>query len=238
MKKVISLMIVTIFVFISAVSVFAVDNTVTFKTVDTECKKGRLFTVDIIAKSSDKLSAVLFKFSYDRSLIEYRSVSTTADSMVYGYDTGSTVNVSYLCKDGKNISDDTVIFTLKFKALEVGKTDLLYTAYDCVNSAVQDLQISQCTSGTLSIKEQGLELKNDADNLDVDESEIIYDDSKDGVTSTLDELGILNGKFSDNGIFMLVVGILSGLAVAVLCFMLYLFIIKRKIKSKAEKENH
>lgn len=237
MKKVISLMIVTIFVFFSAVSVFATQNSVAFKTYDTECRIGRLFTVNVKANSKDELSAVIFKFTYDRNLIEYRSVSTSDDSIVYAYDTGSSLNVSYLCKDGKSISNDTVIFTLKFKALKAGKSDLSYTAYDCINSSVENLPISQCLSGKVSVYEQGSELK-DNDSVDYEDAENIDENKKDSVSSTLDELGILNGKFSENSTFMLVVGIISGLAFAVLCFMLYLFIRKQKNKSKEENEKH
>ena len=36
--------------------------------------------------------------------------------------------------------------------------------------------------------------------------------------SSIDELGSLNGKFSDNTVFMLIVGVICGLAVGVLCF--------------------
>lgn len=56
--------------------------------------------------------------------------------------------------------------------------------------------------------------------------------------SSIDELGSLNGKFSDNTVFMLIVGVICGLAVGVLCFMLYLSVIKRKNKAKEEKDRH
>ena len=81
-----------------------------------------------------------------------------------------------------------------------------YTAYDCVNSSAESVEISQCSSGKVSVTKQGSEK--------------------------------LNGKFSDNTVFMLIVGVICGLAVGVLCFMLYLSVIKRKNKAKEEKDRH
>lgn len=116
MKRFVLLMFTVLFIIFSAVSVFAADtNGVTFKTEDINCDKGRILKVDVKAKSSEKISAVLLKFTYNRNIIEYRSISTDSDSLAYAYDNGSTLNVSYLCKDGKNIDNDTVILTLEFK---------------------------------------------------------------------------------------------------------------------------
>lgn len=77
--------------------------------------------------------------------------------MAYAYDNGSTLNVSYLCKDGKNIDNDTVILTLEFKATAEGQSNLQYTAYDCVNSSAESVEISQCSSGKVSVTKQGSE---------------------------------------------------------------------------------
>ena len=158
MKRFVLLMFTVLFIIFSAVSVFAADtNGVAFKTEDINCDKGRIFKVDVKAKSSEKISAVLLKFTYDRNIIEYRSISTDSDSLAYAYDNGSTLNVSYLCKDGQNIDNDTVILTLEFKATAEGQSNLQYTAYDCVNSSAESVEISQCSSGKVSVTKQGSE---------------------------------------------------------------------------------
>lgn len=72
MKRFVLLMFTVLFIIFSAVSVFAADtNGVAFKTEDINCDKGRIFKVDVKAKSSEKISAVLLKFTYDRNIIEY-----------------------------------------------------------------------------------------------------------------------------------------------------------------------
>lgn len=234
MKRFVLLMFTVLFIIFSAVSVFAADtNDVTFKTEDINCDKGRIFKVDVKAKSSEKISAVLLNFTYDRNIIEYRSISTDSDSLAYAYDNGSTLNVSYLCKDGKNIDNDTVILTLEFKATAEGQSNLQYTAYDCVNSSAESVEISQCSSGKVSVTKQGSE-KSDTMEYKSESNESTGNSEK----SSIDELGSLNGKFSDNTVFMLIVGVICGLAVGVLCFVLYLSVIKRKNKAKEEKDRH
>ncbi len=219
---------------------FAADtNGVAFKTEDINCDKGRIFKVDVKAKSSEKISAVLLKFTYDRNIIEYRSISTDSDSLAYAYDNGSTLNVSYLCKDGKNIDNDTVILNLEFKATAEGQSNLQYTAYDCVNSSAESVEISQCSSGKVSVTKQGSEKSNDNEKSDTTEYKSESNESTgNSEKSSIDELGSLNGKFSDNTVFMLIVGVICGLAVGVLCFVLYLSVIKRKNKAKEEKDRH
>ena len=159
--------------------------------------------------------------------------------MAYAYDNGSTLNVSYLCKDGKNIDNDTVILTLEFKATTEGQSNLQYTAYDCVNSSAESVEISQCSSGKVSVTKQGSEKSNDNEKSDTTEYKSESNESTgNSEKSSIDELGSLNGKFSDNTVFMLIVGVICGIAVGVLCFMLYLSVIKRKNKAKEEKDRH
>ena len=69
-----------------------------------------------------------------------------------------------------------------------------------------------------------------------EESETSVENGSNYRESTSDELGLINGSFSDNTTFMLIVGILCGLAVGVLCFILYLFSTKKKNNPKKEKE--
>lgn len=53
MKRFVLLMFTVLFIIFSAVSVFAADtNGVAFKTEDINCDKGRIFKVDVKAKSS------------------------------------------------------------------------------------------------------------------------------------------------------------------------------------------
>lgn len=55
MKRFVLLMFTVLFIIFSAASVFAADtNGVAFKTEDINCDKGRIFKVDVKAKSSEK----------------------------------------------------------------------------------------------------------------------------------------------------------------------------------------
>lgn len=99
MKRFVLLMFTVLFIIFSAVSVFAADtNGVAFKTEDINCDKGRIFKVDVKAKSSEKISAVLLKFTYDRNIIEYRSISSDSDSLAYAYDNGSYLTFAKTAK--------------------------------------------------------------------------------------------------------------------------------------------
>lgn len=244
MKKSLSILFVLVFIVISAFSAFAAEeNGVSFITEDINCSKGRLFSVDVKASSADKLSAVIFTFTYDRNLMEYRSVSTASDSMVYAYDNGKTLNVSYLCADGKEINKDTVIFTLKFKAVSAGKTDLSYTAEDCVSPSAQSIPIYKCTNGAVTVGADSVDV-NDAQNSDSsgNDNRDLPDENNaaDNNTSecTTDEIGFLNGRFEDNGAYMLAVGMLCGTAVALLFFMIYFIISRIKGKENSGKKEN
>lgn len=240
MKKLILILFTVVFIFLSAFSAFAVDaNSVAFKTENISCSKGRLFTVDVKANSPEKLSSVTFKFTYDRKLIEYRNVSTDSESVVSAYDNGNTLNVSYLCTYGKNVSENSTIFTLQFKALDNGECDLSYTAYNCVSPSINDIETSECIGSTVTISNSGNEISSTS------KAEHSKGTSQDAIVnnesmsqSTADEAIELNSKLQDNTTFMLLVGVLCGLAVGVLCFILYLCVVKRKNKAKKEKESH
>lgn len=235
MKKFISFLLIGFFIVFSAPSVFAVNTDgVMFKTEDAQCSLNRIIAVEVRAKSNQKLSAVLFKFSYDRNILEYRSISTPSDSIAYAYDNGQALNVSYLCKNGKNVSNESTVFTLKFKAIALGKSDLKYTAYDCVNSLPESAEISKCESGTVYVQNENSNLGEE----DTEEQENLRKSSDDEKYEGKDIMGSLNSEFADNNTFMLVVGLLSGIAVCVLCFILYLFVKKRKNKAKDEKQSH
>lgn len=234
MKRLILLLLMVIFMVFSAFSVYAVNtNGAVFRTNDVKCDKDRVFKVEVKADSSEILSAVLFEFTYDRNLIEYKSISTDTGSMVYAYDNGNTLNISYLCKNGIDVSKENTLFTVKFKSVDYGDSDMNLTAYDCVNSSAESVKISDCISGKVSIKQKYKNISDNSDDSD-NQSEI----AENNIVGSIDEIGEINGKFADNTTFMLAVGVLCGLAIGVLCFMLYLYAIKRKNKSKEEKESH
>lgn len=44
-----------------------------------------------------------------------------------------------------------------------------YTAYDCVNSSAESVEISQCSSGKVSVTKQGSEKSNDNEKSDTTE---------------------------------------------------------------------
>lgn len=84
-------------------------------------------------------------------------------------------------------------------------------------------------------------MQNENSNLgeeDTEEQGNLRKSSDDEKYESKDITGSLNSKFADNNTFMLVVGLLSGIAVCVLCFILYLLVKKRKNKAKDEKQSH
>lgn len=69
MKKLVSIFSVLLILILSCQSVFAAEN-ISFELTNCNTSQNRLFSVDMIAKSSTELSAATFEFKYDKNMIE------------------------------------------------------------------------------------------------------------------------------------------------------------------------
>ena len=148
MKKL--LLLILVICVIPVTRVCAADS-VSFSVDSIECKNNRLIEVNVNAQCGKKLSAALFEFSYDKSILEFRGVKTPSDSMTEYNENANGVKLSYLCADGADISASRPIFTLKFKSVGEGRTNIAYSVSDCVDSDVQQMTIGDCTSGSVTV---------------------------------------------------------------------------------------
>lgn len=236
MKRFTIILINAIIILSSVISVNAA-NDISFAMTGAECNNNRLFTVDVKAKSSDMFSVATFEFSYDRSVIEFRDVTCGDNSRVRAYDNGKTVMVSYLCSDGIKIDDYTTIFTLKFKSISYGETNINYTVSNCVNSKVEDMPIGSCTSSLVTVKSKSAnnkENQNSGNNSSKSTSDKIDSDIYQNEGTTIDELGVLNpDEFDNKKVIFLTIAAFS--AVAVSAFLLGRLFTKKESKREQTK---
>lgn len=148
MKRILS--VILLIMLLSIIHVSAADS-VSFSADNIECKNNRLIEVNINAECGKKLSAATFEFSFDKSILEFRGVGTPNGTIVEYNEKTDSVKLSYLCKNGAEISTKAAVFTLKFKSINEGFTDISYSVYDCVDSDVEQLSIGSCTSGRVTV---------------------------------------------------------------------------------------
>ena len=127
MKRIISVFLITLL--LSTVHVSAADS-VSFSADSVECKNNRLIEVNFYAECGKMLSAATYEFSFDKSILEFRGVGTPSGTIVEYNEKPNSVKLSYLCKNGADISSKAAIFTLKFKSINEGSTDISYTVFD------------------------------------------------------------------------------------------------------------
>ena len=156
MKKLLLLLLA--FCVIPVTHVFAADA-VSFSVDNIECKNNRLIEVNFNAQCGKKLSAALFEFSFDKNILEFRGVKTPDDSMTEYNETANGFKLSYLCTFGADISASSPIFTLKFKSIGEGRTDIAYNVRDCVDSDIRQMTIGSCAAGSVTVTSKA----NDAD---------------------------------------------------------------------------
>lgn len=154
MKKL--LIVILLFCIIPIPGVCAADA-VSFSVDSIECKNNRLIEVNVNAQCGTKLSAALFEFSYDKSILEFRGVNTPDGSITEYNENASGVKLSYLCTDGAEISASSPIFKLKFKSIGEGRTDIAYNVSDCVDSDVRQMTIGSCTAGSVTVTSKAKE---------------------------------------------------------------------------------
>lgn len=148
MKKL--LLIILMMLLLPIVHVSAAD-TVSFSADNIECKNNRLIEVNLYAKCDKKLSAATFEFGFDKTILEFRGVGKPKGTLVEYNEKSNSVKLSYLCKDGADISSKAAVFTLKFKTISEGFSDITYSVFDCADSDIGQMTIGNCTSGKVTV---------------------------------------------------------------------------------------
>lgn len=150
MKKLLMILLAALIFLPSAVTAFAADA-VSFALDTVKCRKNRLVDIEMTAECNTKLSAAMFSFSYDKSVLEFREATAPDGSKVVTNETDDRVRLSYLCEKGASVKDGGVIFTLEFKAVEEGSSPIDFTASECVDPDAQWLSIGECVSGEIIV---------------------------------------------------------------------------------------
>lgn len=150
-KAIICICIWTILSYSVPLPVCAEEN-VSFALDSLAPKNNRLIDIGLHAKSSRKLSAALFTFTYDASLLEFRGTKAPNGSKVVHRADNNKITVSYLCAPGADIADNPVILTLSFKTIAQGSTSVGFSVKECVDAATVDfMPVGACTAGQITI---------------------------------------------------------------------------------------
>ena len=126
-------------------------ETISFEAEAVTAQNGRKVTVDMLAQCDKKLSAASFVFDYDSSVLEFQGISAPGGTQTVFSEKGSTVRVSYLNIDGADISAKAAIFSLEFKAVSAGSSEISYSVNDCVADDAQIISIGSCLSGQVTV---------------------------------------------------------------------------------------
>ena len=241
MKYIISFMLSAVILIFSVTSVIASEN-ITFNLQNTQCKVDRLFTVNMIAKCDKPLCAATFEFIYDTEMFEYRSIKVNNnESQISANCKNNSVKVVFLNTYGQNIESDTVIFSVTFKAINVGTGYIDFNVEECVNNDVEWLTVGKCTSSTITVspsKSQDISNSYSKSKSKKDKSDSKKDKSKservtEPVTtseSTIDEFGALNNDIENSNKLLLLIGFMFGCGLIILIVLIIMIL--KKIVAK------
>lgn len=243
MKKLVSLLNALLIIILSCQSVFATEN-ISFELTDFNTSQNRLFSIDMIAKCNTELSAATFEFKYDKSMIEFKSIKANNSKIKYN-ELDSSVKVSYLCTDGKNINNGDIIFSITFKALNSGNCFVDFSANDCVDSNANFIDIGSCLSANIQIENSKEEKNNfsksssasDQNTKNSKNKNSSHADKADDETSdsAFSDLGLLN-SIDDKSTRFLIIGIAAGSSIIVISLIGYL-IAKKCLTKRRKIEN-
>ena len=219
-------------------------NKVDFVLSDYNCDNNRLFTISMTADSDKKLCAASFEFTYDKSMLEFRSAKVSDKSSKIAYnELSDKVKLVLLNADGINIINGESIFTLTFKAVKSGTGYIDFFVSDCVDSDVNSIDAGKCTSAKITVnsksEKSGSDKSNSSDKSEKSETSGSKNERKKTEettsVSTYDEIGQLN-SFDNPNIRLLIIGIVLG-ASLIAAVMLAYNIFKR-IKSNRNKRKN
>lgn len=142
-----------IFVILILLSVFPASaaGTVSFETGSITCKDNRVIAVNVNAQGEGKLSAAIFEFYFDKSVLEFRGTDSPDGTLTEHTETENGVRVCFLCADGKPLSGKNALFSLSFKSVAEGESEIGFTVKDCADSDAQWMRVGSCTAGTVNV---------------------------------------------------------------------------------------
>lgn len=190
MRKILLLLILLLTFMSVGFTVQAEENECRFALSDANVSKGRIFEVNLTAKSRKKLSSFIGEITFDSGSLEYRSAKCVYDTSLVSVNANETGKITfvYLCEEGQSCVAETEILTLRFKANVQGQEELSLNIRDAVDSSGKDLSaltskgssvVVSSSSGSKKTAD-GSDLSDDGDSLD----EATSDESKqDGFTS-------------------------------------------------------
>lgn len=126
-------------------------GTVSFEAGSDKCAVNRLAEVSFKAKGSGSLSAALFEISYDAATLEFREAKAAKDSVIEVNTGSGNVKISYLCREGVDLSEQAELFTLTFKACSEGVSEVAYSVFDCIDAQIQQMDVGACVSGKVTV---------------------------------------------------------------------------------------
>ena len=150
MKKLILLLCVA-FSLLSVPAGASAADAVSFKTESVKCIKNRLITVDVTAECDKPFCSAVFEFSFDNSILEYRGVAACEGSTVTDADKGGVVKAVFVNPRGLDVSSGGTVFSLEFKSLAEGETEIGFSVRDCVDGDAEFMDIGSCVSGTVTV---------------------------------------------------------------------------------------
>ena len=244
MKRIISALVLACILSLSVIGANASES-ISFDFADAECKSGRLVEVAVVAKCSKRLCAATFEITYDKAMLEFRSVKTSdSNATVKANELENTVKAVYLNENGADISDEAAIFTITFKAVNSGTGYIDFTVSDCVDEDVNWLDVGKCTSSKITVTGSTSSSQTDSKSTkSTTEASKTGSDSKTSereaetdteASATIDNLGLIN-PINDSGTKYLALGIIVGAAFVILLLLMF-FIGKRVATVKAKSD--
>ena len=109
--------------------------------------KNRIFDVNVSIDSHKTVSAVTFIIKYDSGKIAWRGGKTELSQSLIRYSNkGDRVKLIFLCSDGIALDKNKNLFTLKFKALDYGKSKIEISTGDCVSNSLKNIDNFESSS--------------------------------------------------------------------------------------------
>lgn len=149
MKRLIALPLSLLLLLFCLIPVLA-EATVSFAAQNGSSSRNRSVAVDITAKGDAALGAVTVTLNYNRSVISYRSVKS--DDEVTANDSGGSCKVIYLCKNGRQLKNGATLFTVIFRTVASGTSDITYTIAECTDSNAKFINVGACDAGQVEVR--------------------------------------------------------------------------------------
>lgn len=135
----------------SASAFAAEDNFVSFSAASCECAKKRSVAIDISAEGNGSLASAVFEISFDSKLLKFKKVSHDSDVLVEEKSDGDSVKICFLCKNGKQLGSNPVLFTVNFVSLDYGSCEIGLSVDGCADTNAEFVKVRSCTTGRVDV---------------------------------------------------------------------------------------